>query len=75
MIFLIHLGYLSYDEDTRLVRIPNEELREEFRRLLKKVHKERLAELIKNSEQFLSDMISGNEKNVAEAIQKVRDFN
>ena len=49
MIFLIHLGYLSYDEDTRLVRIPNEELREEFRRLLKKVHKERLAELIKNS--------------------------
>ena len=49
MIFLIHLGYLSYDEDTRLVRIPNEELREEFRRLLKKVHKERLAELIKVS--------------------------
>lgn len=72
---LIHLGYLAYDEDTGLVRVPNEELREEFRRLLKKVHKERLAELVKNSEQLLTDTISGNEKGVAEAIQKIRDSN
>lgn len=72
---LIHLGYLAYDEDTGLARVPNEELREEFRRLLKKVHKERLAELVKNSEQLLSDTLSENEKGVAEAIQKVRDSN
>ena len=29
---LIHLGYLTYDEETQRVRIPNEEIRREFDR-------------------------------------------
>ena len=32
---LIHLGYLSYDEETQTVRIPNEEIRLEFFRAVR----------------------------------------
>ena len=32
---LIHLGYLTYHEDDRTVRIPNEEVRREFHQILK----------------------------------------
>ena len=34
---LLHLGYLAYDETSRSVFIPNEEIREEFLRAVKKV--------------------------------------
>ena len=30
MMVLVHLGYLSYDIDSKSVYIPNEEVREEF---------------------------------------------
>ena len=72
---LIHLGYLSYDEDTSLVKIPNAEVQSEFGSILKKAKSKKLAELVKNSEQFLNDTLSGNEEAVAAAIQKVRDLN
>ena len=72
---LIHLGYLSYDEDTSLVRIPNAEVQEEFNRILKKAKNKKLVELVRQSEQLLNDTLAGNEKAVAEAIQKVRDLN
>lgn len=32
---LIHLGYLAYDETTKTVRIPNEEIRQEFSRSIR----------------------------------------
>ncbi len=32
---LIHLGYLTYHEDNKTVRIPNEEVRQEFNKILK----------------------------------------
>lgn len=32
---LIHLGYLAYNETTRTVFIPNEEVREEFLRVIR----------------------------------------
>ncbi len=72
---LIHLGYLSYDEDTSLAKIPNAEIREEFSRILKKPKNQKLAELVRQSEQLLNDTLAGNEEAVAAAIQKVRDLN
>lgn len=72
---LIHLGYLSYDDDTSLVRIPNAEVQGEFSRILKKAKNKKLAELVRNSEQLLNDTLAGNEEAVAKAIQKVRDLN
>ena len=34
---LIHLGYLAYDADRKSVRIPNEEIRQEFQRSIHEV--------------------------------------
>ena len=72
---LIHLGYLSYDENTSLVKIPNAEVQSEFSRILKNAKNKKLVELVRKSEQLLNDTLAGNEKAVAEAIQKVRDLN
>ena len=72
---LIHLGYLSYDKNTKRVRIPNEEIRTEFNKLLKKDKYTKLAELINRSEQLLADTFAGNGDAVAEAIEKVRATN
>lgn len=72
---LIHLGYLSYDENTSLVKIPNAEIQEEFSRILKKPKNKKLAELVQRSEQLLNDTLARNEEAVAQAIQKVRDLN
>lgn len=72
---LIHLGYLSYDEQTSLVKIPNEEVHAEFSRILKKAKNKRLVELVRRSEQLFADTLAGNEEAVAKAIQAVRDSN
>lgn len=72
---LIHLGYLSYDEDSSLVKIPNAEVQEEFSRILKKAKNKKLVELVRKSEQLLRDTLAGNEQAVAEGIQRVRDLN
>ena len=36
---LIHLGYLAYNEDERTVFIPNAEIRQEFRAIVKMAYK------------------------------------
>ena len=36
---LIHLGYLAYNEDERTVFIPNAEIRQEFRAVVKMAYK------------------------------------
>ena len=80
---LIHLGYLtyeeitdSYDENERMtgmVRIPNEEVRTEFDKLLRKAKHTELVRLVGKSDKLLKDTIAGNEEAVAEAIQEVHD--
>ena len=82
---LIHLGYLtyeeasdSYDEDddeelTGFARIPNEEVRSEFRAIMRKGKHKSLIALIQRSDQLLEDTLAGNQDAVADAIQKVHD--
>ena len=72
---MIHLGYLVYDDETSLVRIPNEELRIEFKRLLNRPSNKRLNELVQASEKLLKDTLDGNETMVAETIKRVREMN
>ncbi len=72
---LIHLGYLSYDKDTKRARIPNEEVRLEFDRLLKREKKSRLTELLLQSEKLLKDTLDGDGNAVAKAIKNVRNTN
>lgn len=82
---LIHLGYLTYEEipdgygseeDQYLVGyawIPNEEVRNEFDMILRKARHTMLIDLVKRSDQLLTDTLNGNESAVAEAIENVRD--
>lgn len=70
---LIHLGYLAYDQTEGLVRIPNEEIRSEFKKLIQNEQGTKLAGLIQASRQLLQDTLSGNEQGVAAAIERIRD--
>lgn len=59
---LIHLGYLTYNEEDRTVRIPNREVRMEFENILKaKVNNANWVRLIARSRQLLKDVIEENE--------------
>ena len=72
---MIHLGYLVYDDESSRVRIPNEELRLEFKRLLKRPKNKRLNNLVKDSEKLLQDTLNGNENAVVQTIATVRETN
>ena len=72
---MIHLGYLVYDPETSQARIPNEELRIEFKRLLNRPSNKRLCDLVRDSEKLLQDTLNGNETAVADTIAKVHETN
>lgn len=67
---LVHLGYLAYDTATKSVRIPNEEIRQEFIRAVKNGRHMELAELIASSDQLLQDTLAMNAEKVAQAIER-----
>ena len=68
---MIHLGYLAYDSERRTVHIPNEEIKLEFQKAIRKVdHTETLKRLSESDRLFL-DTLNGNEEAVAEQIEKV----
>ncbi|MBR2185923.1 MAG: AAA family ATPase [Lachnospiraceae bacterium] len=86
MTLMVHLGYLTYEETsdaltgsddnyTGRVRIPNEEIRSEFDKVLRRSDHEKLISLVRESDRLLEDTIAGNEEAVARAITKVRDSN
>lgn len=71
---LTHLGYLTYDEDEKTVRIPNEEIKIEFRQIISGTDtNKKWAALIRKSQKLLGNTIAGNEEAVEKAIAEVRD--
>jgi hypothetical protein len=81
---LIHLGYLTYEEVSDsydnedcimagLARIPNEEVRTEFDKILRKAEHQDLIALVKRSDTLLQDTLEGNSESVAEAIADVHE--
>lgn len=71
---LIHFGYLCYDHNDRLAKLPNQEIREEFVTALRgsKSHKE-LSELVRASDQLLQSTWQMDEETVAAGIQKIHN--
>lgn len=74
---LTHLGYLTYEEEpdsydddsvVGLVRIPNEEVRSEFDKILRKSKHKSLIDLVKKSDRLLKDTLEGKSEEVAKAI-------
>ena len=71
---LIHLGYLTYNEEEKTARIPNEEVRAEFRKILKNGNgNHKWIELLSRSQKLLEDTIAGNSAEVVKAIETIRD--
>ena len=67
--YLIHLGYLSYDEDSMTCGIPNEEVRQEWVKAVKFDNDySKLFAIINASKRLLDDTIQGNEEAVARAL-------
>ncbi len=66
---LIHLGYLTWHEEDGTVRIPNEEVRMEFEKILAGTGVSRKwIELIGCSQKLLEDTIAGNAEAVGTAV-------
>ena len=79
---LTHLGYLTYEEEpdsydddsvVGLVKIPNEEVRSEFDKILRKAKHKSLIELVRKSDKLLKDTLDGKSNAVAKAIADVHD--
>ena len=70
---LVHLGYLSYDADTGMARVPNDEVRFELARTVSRSRHPKLLALVRESDQLLADMIALDEDAVARGIQRVHD--
>lgn len=70
---LIHLGYLTWNEEEGTVHIPNEEVRIEFRKILRgKNVSQGWIEFIERSRKLLEDTLAGKSENVASSIEAIR---
>ena len=68
---MIHLGYLAYDAEKETVHIPNEEIRREFHKAIRKVDHEETKKRLAASDRLFFDTIHGNEEAVAEEIERI----
>ncbi len=68
---LVHLGYLTYDEKTNNVSIPNQEIIEEFVRVVNVGGWEGLAQALNRSEELLKSTWSLDGKAVADGVQAI----
>ena len=70
---LCHLGYLVYDEQSSTARVPNEEVRAELGRALKRSRHQEVARIIRNSDALLAATWDMDEESVAQAIAAAHD--
>lgn len=69
--YLIHLGYLGYDQKRRRAFIPNEEIRQEFLSATKRKRWNALIEFENQSRELLEATLDMDENAVAEGIEKI----
>lgn len=72
---LIHLGYLGYDTEKKEVYIPNKEIRDEFVNAIEGDKWKHTFEAISRSAELLEATLAGDEKTVAECIERVHEEN
>lgn len=72
---LIHLGYLTYNSEQSTVRIPNKEIRDEFRTSIKNSNGgfPVVAEAVQNSFDLLEAIWAGDAERMASAIEDVHN--
>lgn len=67
---LIHLGYLGYDAEKQEAFIPNKEIIGEFENAMSVGGWSEVMRVLNESEKLLENTLSGDEKSVAEALDK-----
>jgi len=70
---LVHLGYLAYDAQARTVRVPNDEVRGELARAVKRSRHPKLVAIMRESSQLLEDVLAGREDAVAAGFAHVHE--
>ena len=69
--YLIHLGYLNYDKKTKLCRIPNKEIKQEWESAVRDSDNfSKIAEMIRDSDKLLYLAQNGVAEEVAAALDK-----
>ena len=69
--FLIHLGYLAYNQKRQCAYIPNEEIRQELMFAVKRRKWNELNSFLQDSEELLNATLEQDEETVAEMIEKI----
>ena len=69
--YLIHLGYLGYDQNVRKAFIPNEEIRQELTHAVKRKKWNEMITFQQESEHLLEATLDMDEEAVAEGIEKI----
>lgn len=69
--YLIHLGYLGYNEDSETAFVPNEEIRQELITAVKSSHWDEMIEFQQKSRKLLMETLAMNEKQVAAEIDRI----
>jgi len=68
---LVHLGYLAYDVEAGIARIPNEEIRREFQKSVREVDRTETVARVAASVKLVEDTVHGNAEAVAEQVERV----
>jgi len=71
--YLIHLGYLGYNEMNKTAFIPNEEIREEMTYAVNDCEWEEMTDFLKKSKEILNATLERDENKVAEGIEVIHD--
>ena len=69
--YLIHLGYLAYDQDREQVFIPNEEIRHELNNAVKRNKWNEMITFQKESADLLDATLDMDEKAVADGVEQI----
>lgn len=70
---LVHLGYLSYNTQTKYVRIPNKEIKMEFQNTLMDCKQFRIGKILKTSDDILSATLEKDISTISELFDQVHN--
>lgn len=71
--YMIHLGYLAYDQTNSMAFVPNEEIRQELTAAVESRKWNEMLGFWQNSEKLLNATLDKNENAVAEQIEKIHN--
>ena len=72
---LIHLGYLTYDFDTKTAWIPNKEVQQEFINCIEDGGWDEVMNSLRQSDELLKATLASDSKTVAEILERVHQQN